>query len=51
MVVTVDGEQPETFVAGDALLIRQGTACTLEFRGPFRKVFLTHDGTAGSYVP
>lgn len=45
VVVTVDGEHPETFAAGDALVIRQGTACTLEFRGPFRKVFLTHDGS------
>jgi uncharacterized cupin superfamily protein len=43
--VTVDGRLPETFAAGDALVIRQGTACTLEFRGPFRKVFLTHDGS------
>jgi hypothetical protein len=48
VVVTVDGEAPEAFAAGDALVIRRGTACTLEFRGPFRKVFLTHDGaTAG----
>jgi uncharacterized protein len=47
VVVTVDGEDPETFAAGDALVIRRGTACTLEFRGPFRKVFLTHDRTAG----
>jgi uncharacterized cupin superfamily protein len=46
VVVTVDGEQPQAFGAGDALVIRQGTACTLEFRGPFRKVFMTHDGTA-----
>ena len=46
VVVTVDGEEPETFGPGEALVIRQGTACTLEFRGPFRKVFLTHDGTA-----
>jgi uncharacterized protein len=46
VVVTVDGEEPETFGPGDALVIRQGTACTLEFRGPFRKVFMTHDGTA-----
>jgi uncharacterized cupin superfamily protein len=51
VIVTVDGEVPETFVAGDALVIRQGTACTLEFRGPFRKVFLTHDGAAGPSVP
>ena len=47
VVVTVDGEDPETFAAGDALVIRRGTACTLEFRGSFRKVFLTYDGTAG----
>lgn len=46
VVVTVDGEQPQAFGAGDAFVIRQGTACTLEFRGPFRKVFMTHDGTA-----
>jgi hypothetical protein len=46
VVVIVDGEEPETFGPGEALVIRQGTACTLEFRGPFRKVFLTHDGTA-----
>lgn len=45
VVVTVDGQPPETFAAGDALMIRRGTACTLEFRGPFRKVFLTHDGS------
>jgi uncharacterized cupin superfamily protein len=45
VVVTVDGEPPETFAAGDALVIRQGTACTLEFHGPFRKIFLTHDGS------
>jgi len=47
VVVTVDGEDPETFAAGDALVIRRGTACTFEFRGSFRKVFLTYDGTAG----
>jgi uncharacterized protein len=46
VVVTVDGEEPETFGPGDALVIRQGTACTLEFHGPFRKVFLAHDGKA-----
>ena len=46
VVVTVDGEEPQTFGPGEALVIRQGTACTLEFHGPFRKVFLTHDGTA-----
>ena len=46
VVVTVDGEEPETFAAGEALVIRQGTACTLEFRGPFRKIWMTHDGTA-----
>ena len=46
VVVTVDGEQPEAFGPGDALVIRQGTACILEFRGPFRKVFMAHDGTA-----
>jgi uncharacterized protein len=45
VVVTVDGQAPETFAAGDALMIRQGTVCTLEFRGPFRKVFLMHDGS------
>jgi uncharacterized cupin superfamily protein len=46
VVVTVDGEEPETFATGEALVIRQGTACTLEFRGPFRKIWMTHDGTA-----
>ena len=46
VVVTVDGEDPRTFGPGDALVIRQGTACTLEFRGPFRKLFMTHDGAA-----
>jgi uncharacterized cupin superfamily protein len=47
VVVTVDGEEPQLFGPGDALVIRQGTACTLEFRGPFRKVFMTHDGGTG----
>jgi uncharacterized cupin superfamily protein len=46
VVVTVDGERPQAFGPGDALVVRQGTACTLEFRGPFRKVFMTHSGTA-----
>jgi uncharacterized cupin superfamily protein len=46
VVVTVDGEEPETFVPGQALVIRRGTACTLEFRGPFRKIWMTHAGTA-----
>jgi uncharacterized cupin superfamily protein len=45
VIVTVDGEQPEAFGPGDALDIRRGTACTLEFRGPFRKVFLTYGGS------
>lgn len=47
VVVTVHGEEPQSFGPGDALVIRQGTACTLEFQGPFRKVFMTHDGEAG----
>jgi uncharacterized protein len=46
VVVTVDGEQPQAFGPGDALVIRQGTACTLAFHGPFRQVFMTHDGRA-----
>ncbi len=50
VVVSVDGEGPETFAAGDALVIRQGTACTLEFRGPFRKVWMTHDSTVNRSV-
>jgi len=41
VVVAVDGEAPETFRAGDSLVIRRGTACTLEFRGPFRKLWMT----------
>ena len=45
VVVTVDGLEPQAFGPGDALVVRQGTACTLEFHGPFRKVFMTHDGT------
>jgi uncharacterized protein len=48
VVVTVDGEAPETFGVGDALVIRKGTACTTEFRGPFRKIWLTHNGTESS---
>lgn len=51
VVVSVDGAEPETFVPGDALVIRQGTPCTLEFRGPFRKVFLTHANVAGRAAP
>jgi uncharacterized cupin superfamily protein len=51
VVVTVDGEEPETFAAGDAFVIRQGTMCTLEFRGPFRKLWMTHDHTTGRSVP
>jgi uncharacterized cupin superfamily protein len=51
LVVTVDGEAPERFAVGDAFVIRQGTACTLEFSGPFRKLWMTHDPSAGRAVP
>jgi uncharacterized cupin superfamily protein len=50
VVVTVDGQEPQASVPATPLVVRQGKACTLEFHGPFRKVFMTHDGTvdAGS---
>jgi uncharacterized protein len=52
LVVTVEGEEPEVFAAGDAFVIRQGTPCTLEFRGPFRKLWMTHDDhAAGRSAP
>lgn len=43
LVVTVDGGEPETFAAGDAFAIEQGTACTLDFRTPFRKLYMHYE--------
>lgn len=42
LMVTVDGGEPETFSAGDAFAIEQGTACTFDFLSPFRKIYMTY---------
>jgi uncharacterized cupin superfamily protein len=43
LIVTVDGAEPETFTAGDAFAIEQGTACTLDFQTPFRKIYMNYE--------
>ena len=43
LVVTVDGGEPETFTAGDVFALEQGTACTLDFRTPFRKIYMNYE--------
>ncbi len=42
LVLTVDGSEPETFTSGDMFTIEQGTACTLDFRSPFRKIYMNY---------
>jgi len=43
LVVTVDGGEPETFTAGDVFALEQGTACTLDFQTPFRKIYMNYE--------
>lgn len=48
LVVASDGQTPETFKAGDALVIRAGTSCVLDFQGPFRKFWMTYRPAPGA---
>jgi len=43
LTVTVDGGDPETFDPGDVFVIEQGTACTMRFHTPFRKLYMAYE--------
>ena len=47
-VITVDGEQPQTFSAGDAFFVKRGTALTFEVTSPLLKHWMTYDPDASA---
>ncbi len=47
VTVTTAGHEPRTYSAGEAFVIRRGTACTWDATGPFRKFFMEYDPERG----
>lgn len=42
-VITVDGEEHQTFSAGDAFFIKRGKALTFDVTSPFLKHWMAYD--------
>lgn len=43
VTLTEPGSDARTFGPGDAFVIRRGTECDFDVRGPFRKLFMNYD--------
>lgn len=48
VVVTADGDEPQTFSPGDAFVIQRGTNFTFDVKSPFRKFWMAYEPDAPS---